>query len=58
MQKQEQAMKNHLYDFLYLPVTQTVDKFTPGMKTLLCLLQSIVIICLVGFHLAMTQNLI
>ncbi len=51
-------MKNHLYDFLYLPVTQTVDKFTPGMKTLLCLLQSIVIICLVGFHLAMTQNLI
>ncbi len=51
-------MKNHLYDFLYLPVTQAVDRFTPGKKTLLCLLQSIVIIGLVGFHLAMTQNFI
>jgi hypothetical protein len=51
-------MKNHLYEFLFLPATQFVDKFTPGKKSLLLLLQSIVILSLVGFHLAVAQNLI
>ena len=57
-QKPEHAMKNHLYEFLYLPITQVVNKFTPGGKSLLLLLQGIVILCLIGFHVAMAQNLL